>query len=264
MKHSVPATSSGIPIAHQPVSSSPNASLAQPQEDRHLHQGNADRDHHPRTHDGARRRRGELEPAQQLALSPTLQRRCRTEGGAHRHRPAEQPGGDELDRLQRGVLHPFGTEVEHRWTAGSRDVGSVHERTQRPLGDGGLDLVGLGVVRDQGLALHLHGDIGIALAHLRQGSSTVLGVGHLESLVERGPRVWRKVGDHAHPADLDQLAAAHVAVGEDATEQHQEHQREHDREEHRSPVADESLEDGHGHRAEGAAHRSIIRGTPDR
>ena len=96
---------------------------------------------------------------------------------------------------------------------GGRDVGSVHERPQRSLGDGGLDLVGLGVVRDQRLALHLHGDVGIALAHLRQGSRTVLGVGHLEGLVERAPGVWREVGDHAHLADLDQLAAAQVAVG---------------------------------------------------
>ena len=41
MKHSVPTTSSGIAIHQEPVSVSPNAAAAEPEEDRHLHQRDA-------------------------------------------------------------------------------------------------------------------------------------------------------------------------------------------------------------------------------
>ena len=116
MKHNVPTTSSGIAIHH--AAGQLEAERARPPRPRKIAICTrampivtTTRAHH----DGARGDRGELEPPQQLALSPALQRRRRTEGRAHRHRPAEQSRRDELDRLQRVVLDPLGAEVERRW-----------------------------------------------------------------------------------------------------------------------------------------------------
>ena len=90
---------------------------------------------------------------------------------------------------------------------------------------------------------------------------------HVERVLERllgsaGEVVdQRDVTDHGH-ADL-----AGALIGEDATEQHQEHQREDDREEHRLPVAQEALEDRDRQRASApcaAKWCAVMRGTPAR
>ena len=83
----------------------PEGRHPEPDEDRHLHQ----RDHRSSTTtraattDPAGDRR-ELEPPQQLAVAPALQRGGGAERRAHRDRPAEQTGRHELDGLQRLVL----------------------------------------------------------------------------------------------------------------------------------------------------------------
>ena len=56
-------------------------------------------------------------------------------------------------------------------------VGAVDEGVQRALGDRRLDLVGLRVVRDEGVAAHLHRDVGVALADLGDGGVEVVGAG---------------------------------------------------------------------------------------
>ena len=65
--------------------------------------------------------------------------------------------------------------VRRRLAAGG-DVGAVDERAQRALGDRRLDLVGLGVVRDQRVAVLLDRDVGVALAHLVERIVEVVGL----------------------------------------------------------------------------------------
>ena len=107
MKHRVPTTSSGIAAHHEPVSWQPEGGAPIPRKIAICTSAITDRDRDPGADHGAGRDRRELEPAQQLALSPALERRGRAERRAHRHGPPEQAGGHELDRGRAVVLDPL-------------------------------------------------------------------------------------------------------------------------------------------------------------
>jgi len=59
-------------------------------------------------------------------------------------------------------------------------------------------------------------------------------VSEREHLVDGGPGPGWSLVDERNAAHLDDRAPGDALVGEDAAEQHQEHQREQDREEQRS------------------------------
>ncbi len=216
------------------VSRRPEQRRRQTDEDRHLHQGDRDRHTDAGPDDRPGRHRQQLEPTQQLRLPPPLQGRRGPEGGAHRHRPAEQAGCDELDRLQRLVLDPLGLEPVGRWRVRRRGVRRVHERLQRALGDRRLHLVGLGVVRDQvsdpsSRSPHPRHPCGPSPAPSARSVLCETSKDSSNALRRRG----RHLVEQRHGADLHQVAATLPLVGEDAAEEEQEHQREDHREEHR-------------------------------
>ena len=108
MNASVPATSSGTAIHHDAGELQPERAHAEPTKIAICTSAisTVTTTRAPTTDAGRDRR--QLEPPEQLAVAPALERRGRAERRADRDRPAEQPGRHELDGLQRLVLDPLG------------------------------------------------------------------------------------------------------------------------------------------------------------
>ena len=251
MNARVPATSSGTAIHHDPVSRSPNALMPRPRKIAICTSAistvtttRAPTTDPAETGESWSRRSSLLlrhpwrvAAAPNAALIATAQ--------------PSRPGRHELDGLQRLVLDPLAGERVARRLPGRVLVGAVDEGVQGALGDRRLHLVGLRVVRDQRVALHLDRRVGVALADLAQRAVEVVGwvTSKVSSKACLAP--GREPVDEGDVADLDDRRSWAVLVVEHAAEQHQEHQREDEREEQRHPVAQEALDDGQRDRHEG-------------
>ena len=103
---SVPASTSGTAMYQAPFSCSPrNGSTEIADEQHQLDQRDAERHGDPGPDHRRRRDRRQPEPAQQLLLPPGDQRQRRAEHRADGDAVADHARRDELDRLQRLVLH---------------------------------------------------------------------------------------------------------------------------------------------------------------
>ena len=173
MKQSVPTTRSGIAADQEPVSCRPNAAAPRPRKIAICTSATSDRDRDPRapttvpveTGDSWSRRSS-------LAVAPALEGRGRSEGGAHRHRPAQQAGRHELDRVERLVLDALGAEGYVGGSPLARLVGAVDERARACPGPSrpapGRSACSARRASSPSL---LHGHVRVALAHLASSAS---------------------------------------------------------------------------------------------
>ena len=184
MKHSVPTTSSGTDTHQAPVSRRPNAAAPRPRKiaicTSAIATVTATRAPTTvRVETGASwsrrssllwRQPWSVAAAPKLALIATAQ--------------PSRPGVTNWIGVSESSSTRSVSSVYVGGVPGRGDVGAVDEGAQRALGDRGLHLVGLRVVGDQGVAVLLDRDVGVALADLREGRVEVVGA--------RSPRRCRR------------------------------------------------------------------------
>src|SRR5690606_25434147 len=194
--------------------------------------------------------------------APRHERLGGREHGRGRERPAEQAGCEELDGLERVVLHLAVVQRVGGRAAGGRLVRRLDDRVHQPAHRSGPDLVGRGVVDHDAPSVLFHGPGHVALRHLAERLLAVGGPGHRQDLAEFLAALGQGLLQHGHLPDLHHRHLGGALVAEDRAEDDQERQGEQDGEEERRPVAPEPEVHGAGQALEALERAHALYSRP--